>query len=118
MPKYTEFDILPGGNLRISLTEEGKQERDDIQSGKFYAGDYKRDIGYWTEYQLGNGWEFLRPEEIGALTDAPILAENVKRREDGEYIGVAWVFWYPDYAIRNPVDVLLRDGSVEFRRGD
>ena len=60
---------------------------------------------YENEFQ-GNEFDWVSPEDIGALVSdgAPIFYAF----EDGEY------YWYPDYQIRSWLDVLNRDGEVEF----
>lgn len=56
-------------------------------------------------------WEWLRPAEVGALTDAPILSREVERDASGNVTHVGRVYWYPAYAVRDPL-VDLVDGGV------
>lgn len=57
------------------------------------------------ERLVSNGYlEWVDAEEIGALTDAPIL----KCLTDDK------IYWYPNYAITDPVDDWILDGVVEF----
>ena len=37
----------------------------------------------------------MRPEDIGALTDAPILSDDIEYDDEGEVVRVGAVYWYP-----------------------
>lgn len=64
-----------------------------------------------------SAWEILRPEEVGALTDAPILGEEVERDEDGKLLRCKAVYWFPDYMVRDEIRAILQ-GSVTFERAE
>jgi hypothetical protein len=49
------------------------------------------------------------PEEIGALTSAPIIGET-ERDDNGVLVRTCKVWWYPDYAVRSFVDDLIEWG--------
>jgi hypothetical protein len=58
------------------------------------------------------GWMHVHPENIGALTDAPIITKDEYLEDDG------WaniVYFYGEYAIRCPVEELARGESVTFQ---
>jgi len=57
--------------------------------------------------------EWVRPEEIGALTSAPILG-IVDRDDRGELTGVDSIFWFPNYQIESPMRTLAETGTVTF----
>jgi len=61
-----------------------------------------------------NGWSFVRPEDVGALTDAPIISEDVDTDDQGNVRNVGTVYWYPEYDVRDPVAQLLENGYIEF----
>lgn len=81
----------------------------------FRAGGYPRAEDYVGE-ALHEHWEFVRPEEVGALTDAPILAEcdGMERNDAGELVEVGKVCWYPNYQVFDPWAILRNTGRVEF----
>jgi hypothetical protein len=58
--------------------------------------------------------EELRPEEVGALTDAPIIGYGVERDDRGDFTGAEWVYWFPNYAIESPWETLAETGEVVF----
>lgn len=71
---------------------------------------------------LHEAYDFVRPEDVpGALTDAPILVESdgIAYPDNGEVIvlPLAKVFWFPNYAITDPWEVLKNTGRVEFNLG-
>ena len=70
------------------------------------------------EFQLANGWTLLRPEEICALTDAPILTDSEYYDDLGAVAGAEKVWWYPNYAVSSEVEKLLADGCVLFPSGN
>jgi hypothetical protein len=61
-----------------------------------------------------NGWDCIQPEEIGALTSAPILSSDVSRNDDGEIVDYANLFYHERYAIEDPIDMLLKGETVIF----
>lgn len=66
---------------------------------------------------LHESWEFIQPEQVGALTSSPILADchDIYRDDDsGELLGVGDVAWFPNYAVRCPWAELARTGRVVF----
>ena len=73
--KYTEFETLANGNLRIRLLEDERASVEEIAAQEITA-DSK--LAQLIEWQLGNGWSFVRPEDIASLTDAPILTEDIE----------------------------------------
>ena len=61
-----------------------------------------------------DSYEWLQPEEIAALTDAPILGYGVKRADTGELVHAERVYWYPQYETRDPLAELL-EGHLVFQ---
>jgi hypothetical protein len=46
------------------------------------------------------------PEDIGALTAAPILSDEIVRDDNGRVVEAGRVYWYPDYAVRDEIEGL------------
>lgn len=114
--KYTEFDKQANGNLRITLLEEARDDVQEIAASQELDADNK--LAQVIEWQLSNGWSMLRPEDVGALTDAPILSEDVDTDAQGKVRSVGTVYWYPSYDVRDPVAQLLQNGYVDFACGE
>jgi len=112
--KYTEFDKLPNGNLRITLLEDERESVEEIAAQEITADNKLAQV---IEWQLGDGWSFVRPEDIAALTEAPILTEEIETNDQGTVLRVGTVYWYPQYDVSDPVAKLLENGYVDFERG-
>jgi hypothetical protein len=65
---------------------------------------------------MANGWSMLRPEDVGALTEAPILTEDLDTDDEGHVRHVGVVYWYSQYQVLDPVAQLLENGYVDFER--
>ena len=111
--KYTEFEMQSNGNLRIALLEDQRESVEDIAAQEITADSKLAQV---IEWQLGNGWSFVRPEDIGALTEAPILTEEIETDDQGHVQWVGSVYWFPQYDVLDPVAKLLENGYVDFVR--
>lgn len=56
---------------------------------------------------------FIRPEDVAALTDSPILAE-CSLNDDGTRDVYGRVWFFPDYMIRDPAAEMATRGRVVF----
>ena len=95
----------------ISLTtNEERAELKEING----MGEIDLDKSMYEFFEVliaNNSFEWILPEEIGALTSAPILGfkdENEK---------VTSVYWFPNYCITSPLLELLNTGKVIFQQG-
>ena len=113
--KYTEFELQADGNLKIALLPEARQDVQEIAASTEWDADTK--LAEVLAWQLANGWTWVRPEDVGALTGAPILSEEVDTDEQGNITQVGTVYWYSDYQVVDPVTQLLENGSIVFTRG-
>lgn len=55
------------------------------------------------------------PEELGALTDAPILSDEIVRDSTGSIIEAKRVYWFPDYQILDEIEEMRTKGRILFR---
>ncbi len=110
--RYTEFEVV-NGNLVITLTPEGRDSITDAQADGHNtdAEQFMHDLFEW---QTCNGWEWIAPEKIGALTDAPILTDSAERDDEGQLTSVGRVYWFPNYQVESPVQSLYERGRVTF----
>ena len=66
------------------------------------------------EDHLCSGWEFIKPEDIGALTACPYIFSNDAWHDDqGVLKQVDTIYWYPDYSVADPVTDLVEKGYTE-----
>lgn len=105
-----KYEIDQNKNLKIYADIELQQELtelgDDIQQDAVM-----HDI--LEPLTCNSDIEWVAPEEINALTDAPILG-TVTRDDMGEITEVHAIWWYPNYAIRSPLEDLRDDGFTIF----
>ncbi len=139
---YLKHHINKQGDLVIETDAEGqaelrqmhqdacKEERPGIEA--FESNNVMHDV---FEYLICNSdYSWIRPEEIGALTDAPILGIRTEERplKEGEdphgfmhqtgsdgvntfVEDVERVWWYPNYCLRSPQEDLRDEGRVVFQ---
>ena len=104
--------------ITLKLTPEGREE---LQSCQRSDGGWSKGTDYiladLLEDHLANGWEMVPPEDIGALTSAPILSDEVERDDFGKITKVGRVYWFPDYAVTCELEELLEKGEVFFPAG-
>jgi hypothetical protein len=128
-------EILPNGNLRITFT---KKERENLRAiadePDFESDDKLHDI---LEPLICNSeLQWSSPEEIGALTSAPILAIYGERRPVrsgetagrgnqlvGHWDGITWIeevqqaWGWIDYAVRSVQCTLIETGETIWQKG-
>jgi len=111
---YVDLEKTAGGNLRISLTEKGRAEFATIVEERDRFGIHAALCALLEDHPC-NGWEMVPPEDIGALTAAPIVSDDILRNEEGSVVEVGRVYWYPDYAVRDEIEELRKDLVLVFQ---
>ncbi len=96
--------------LKIVLEPEGREfiieQREREQSPVNIFQDLFEHI------RCNSQLDFIRPEEIDALTSAPIIGLEVDRGEHGDEIKTTGrIFWHERYAVECPLDILLEKGE-------
>jgi hypothetical protein len=106
---YVNLKTLNNGDLEITPTAQAVEEAE-----RFLAMSPMQALEELFEDWLCNGWEFIAPEKIGALTDSPILTDEILYNDQGniEYIGSIW--WFPNYQVENEIETLLKESKVVF----
>lgn len=109
-----EFNKTGRGNLEI-VAEDGDKEalQDLLDKCTHKDHGFLADLLEYTGWS-GNGHLYqVQPEWIGALTDAPILTDDMIFGDDGsEVVGNVW--WFPNYQVESFAETLIRDGRVVF----
>ena len=111
---YVDLEKTDDGNLRIALTEDGSAEFGTIVEERTRFGIHAA-LCTLLEDHLCTGWEMVPPEDIGALTAAPILSDEISRDDHGRVTEVGRVFWFPDYAVRDEIEEIRRDLAIVFQ---
>jgi hypothetical protein len=112
--QYINLNILPNGNLEISLTEEGKEELEELEDNVYFY-DFIEDI------RVNSDWTYVDTlTQVGFMFDAPAFIFqydideddkiSVNVYEDGE------VFYYNYYMIKDFIEELNTHGEVIFDR--
>ena len=115
MERLVVLEKLPQGEtgtpaLRLTLTAAG---REAIEEEAPLTAPINAALARLLEWQLANGWELIAPEEIGALTDAPLLSDDGERDDEGKLIALTTVYWLPNYQILSEVAALYCIGSAQ-----
>jgi hypothetical protein len=115
--EYTNFEIDATGNLVITLTDDGKNFllSDDVNNPDLNDYDILRDL---IEDQLCNGWTWLNPEDVAALTDSPILSNDAEFDDYGNLIGAVHTWWFPDYQTIDLAEEIFKEGQLIFTKGE
>lgn len=102
---YVDLRKADDGNLHIRLNRSGRRHFATIREERDAFGIHAA-LCALLEDHLCNGWEMVPPEDIGALTAAPILSDEISRNEDGQVTEAGRVYWYPDYQVRDEIEEL------------
>jgi hypothetical protein len=111
---YVDLEKTNDGNLRILLNRNGQRHFATIRDEKDAFGIHAA-LCALLEDHLSSGWEMIPPEDIGALTAAPILSDEIVRDEDGRVIQAGRVYWYSDYQVLDEIEELRTNLSLVFQ---
>ena len=111
---YVDLRKTDDGNLSIELTRNGRRDFGTIVGERDAHGIHAA-LCTLLEDHLCNGWEMVPPEDIGALTAAPILSDDILRDEEGRVTEVGRVYWYPNYAVRDEIEELRAHLTLVFQ---
>jgi len=100
---YVDLEKAQDGNLHIRLNRNGRRHFADIREQRDAFG-INAALCALLEDHLCSGWEMVPPEDIGALTAAPILSDEVVRDDEGRLTEAGRVYWYPDYQVRDEIE--------------
>ena len=107
---YVDLQKSENGDLQICSTENGQAHFATILEERDSHGIHAA-LCALLEDHLCNGWEMVPPEDIGALTAAPILSDEILRNDEGRIVEAGRVYWYPDYAVRDEIEELRESGA-------
>lgn len=112
------FSITPKGSLCISISGKGdyawvKDAVEKYPDDRLFIAELLEHTGW-----MGNGRLMqVEPHQVGALTDSPLLTDEVLYNKHGDVKGVGKHLWYFDnYALRHCGEVMLDRGGVTFQR--
>lgn len=102
---YVDLRKTQDGNLEILLNRNGRREFTTIREERDAFGIHAALCALLEDHPC-NGWNMVPPEDIGALTAAPILSDDISRDDQGQVVEVGRVYWYPDYQVRDEIEEL------------
>ncbi len=110
----TTFRIDKNHNLVIELDEE------DVDEIMYHREQGRSDWEMFPDliqHYLGNGWDLIRPHEIGAMIDDAefLLTEEGEYDDHGNLLKVGWVYRNPNSVYRSEVEGMLDQGYVIFQ---
>jgi hypothetical protein len=98
------------GNMVITADQESRDDLRDLharqENGDLSFPDIESRV--FEELHL----QEVRPEEIGALTSAPIVTDDVDRDDDGKLTRIGRVWWFPNYQVECLTETLQQRGTV------
>lgn len=103
--------------LLLTLTEAGKKYLDDYfdsENNKFSKSEEHLFLDLMEDF-IASSWEHIRPEDIGALTSADIISDDVSRDEKGNIDHIGTVYAYMDYQIKSHVEELYHGRECRFQ---
>lgn len=108
------FLVEANGNVTFFGDESQEALKDLLERHKGDDVSFLSDMLELGGYSTNGGFTPIRPENVGALTDAPMFAENVDIADNGDVEVSGKVWWYPDYQILNFAAELVSKGKVTF----
>jgi len=111
--QFVDLEKTHGGDLRIVRTV-GRTLFRDIQNVRDWLG-INAALRVLLDDHLQNGWEEIKPEEIGALTSALLISDEAERSDEGELTKVGRLYWNERYQVDDEIEELRQRGVVLFR---
>lgn len=103
--EYATIEVLPDGNLKLTATDAAREEA--------YWFQYLQEANALWELTEGiicnSALEWIQPEEIGALTDSPIIGQ---RFCEGDTFKYGRIWWAPNYAVEDIIALVLDAGYI------
>ena len=97
--------------ITLTITQQGNLliEPDDLE-----ALQEATDLYDAFDHATSNGWQWIEPEDIGALTCGEIISDEVEYDDNGTMISVGRVFWNSEYAVQSTLELLQKGEAVEW----
>jgi hypothetical protein len=114
------FQILPDGNLEITLDVQNISEEEDARLRTLSQDEQASAmLGSLLDADDDNplGWAWLSPAEGGFGTSKDMIAYVTKRDEEDMAAQAGKVWWFPEQPQINPYLILLDEGKVTFTFG-
>ncbi|MBX3065220.1 MAG: hypothetical protein KF726_19730 [Anaerolineae bacterium] len=114
--QFTEFTFMAQGDLRITLTEAGKQELQRLLKDHADWSDDEILLELIDEHLLLE-WKIVPPEQIRAMRDMLILSDSVRYDHEGNVAHLDSAYWHPSNQLGIVSGILMENGYVIFEKG-
>jgi hypothetical protein len=120
---HLRLQVEENGDLKMVLTKEADgiydgELRDDLTVAEQEGGLDGALCELLEEVIANSSLEWIRPEEVGALTSAPILGYDVPRNDNGDITSGDFRHWaFMDCQILDPVKMLLTNSFCVWQKG-
>jgi len=108
---YVDLQKASNGTLKTSLTGDGRHALGRFEQIRDQHG-IDAAFRELLEDHLCNGWEEILPEEIGALTSAMLLSDDVQRDDDGRITRIGRIYFNPGYQVMGEIRELRERSCV------
>lgn len=68
------------------------------------------------DHTVNSEWEFVQPEDVGALTSGALLADFVATDDYGKVTAVGNMYWDSAYQVESTVEKLITTGKATWVR--
>ncbi len=111
--EYVDLIRQPDNSLVVALTDEGREVFPEIEGIRHEHG-IDGALHQLLADHFANGWHELRPEELGALTSALLISDDVVRDDEGHVTDCGCIYWNPSYQVMDEIAELRQNGRVVF----
>lgn len=109
---YVTLRKTPEGNLEMVPTSQLLDEAAELRERLAKISETEFLYELLEDILTNSEWDFVRPEEISALTSADILSDTTIRDDQGTLLSVDRVYWDSSYQTDSTIEALLAGKSV------
>lgn len=113
----TEFLITPEGDLRITLTAQGRLDLERLLT-QHPDWDDEEIFVELIDHQLMQGWYIIPLQQVRYQTRSLMLTNSVTYDAQGNLITTGKAYWYPQYEVEPYTTTLFKQGYLLFTQGD
>ncbi len=109
-----DFSKINNNNtLRLAITPTGLEYIEESEDKPYI---YR--LADLLEWHVSNGWDWLSPKELGALTSCDlILSDDVEIDDTGSITSRPFtVYWFDNYQVENPFHSWKTKGYIDLTR--
>ncbi len=112
-----KFEVQKNGNLKISLNKLNDEEKEYIADFRKQNNSTEDFLWEIFESYFCNGYHLV-PEQHKGLTEAPMISEDLFITDETtqKEIDGATMWGFLSYMVQDPIEVLLKEGSVVFTK--